>query len=76
MPTRAERLNSIRENLLRIVDEQTAAWAEAGCPPTFSIDGESYSWNEWLSSKLSAVEQLDKLIQRASPYYVRNRNRG
>lgn len=76
MATRAERLASIRDNLLRIVDEQTLAWVAAGCPPTFSIDGESYSWEGWLSSKLEALKTVDAMILRASPYYQRSRHRG
>lgn len=76
MSTRAERLTAIRDNLLQIVEEQTAAWVAAGCPPTFSVDGESYQWDSWLTSKTQAIEQVDKLIQRAQPFYVRSRHRG
>jgi hypothetical protein len=74
--TRVERLTRIRDNLLVVIDEQTAAWMAAGSPPSFSVDGESYQWNEWLTSRLAAVEKLDELIQRASPFYVRTRMRG
>lgn len=76
MATRAERLTATRDNLLQIVEEQTAAWVAAGCPPTFSVDGESYQWDSWLTSKMQAIESLDKLIQRATPFYVRSRHRG
>ena len=76
MATRAERLTATRDNLLRIVEEQTAAWVEAGCPPTFSVDGESYQWDSWLTSKLDAIKALDALIQRAAVYYVTSRRRG
>jgi hypothetical protein len=76
MATRAERLTAIRDNLLQIVEEQTAAWVAAGCPPTFSVDGESYQWDSWLTSKTQAIEQMDKLIQRATPFYMRSRHRG
>lgn len=76
MATRVERLVSIRDNLLRIIDEQTAAWAAAGCPVTFSADGESYAWNEWLSAKMEAVKLLEERIARAQPFYLRSRHRG
>jgi hypothetical protein len=76
MATRVERLTNTRASLLRIIDEQTEAWVTAGCPPTFSLDGESYQWDSWLTSKLDAVEKLDGLIQRAQPYYKRSRHRG
>ncbi len=76
MATRVERLTSTRDNLLRIIDEQTLAWTEAGCPPTMSIDGESYQWDSWLTSKLEAIKSLDALIQRAKPFIRRSRHRG
>lgn len=76
MPTRGERLKATRDNLLQIIEEQTAAWVEAGCPPTFSVDGESFSWEGWLGSKLESVEKLNKLILRANPYYKTSRHRG
>lgn len=76
MATRIERLTSQRDALERIVDAQLAAWEAAGAPPTMSIDGESYQWDSWLTSKLEAIEKLNKLIQSAKPFYVRSRHRG
>lgn len=76
MSARSESLIRTRDNLLAIVEAQTAAWVLAGCPPTFSVDGESYQWDSWLDAKLKALESLDKLIQHASPFYVRSRLRG
>ena len=76
MSTRTDRLTASRDNVLQIVEEQTAAWVTAGCPPTFSVDGESYQWDSWLSSKLEAIKSLDALIQRAQVYYKRSRHRG
>ncbi len=70
-------LQASRDNLVALVEQQTAAWLAAGCPPSFSVDGESYSWNEWLAGKLQAIEQLQGLIQRvgSGPFVVRSRGR-
>jgi len=66
-----------RDDLERIVATQTALWRSAGCPPTFSVDGESYDWNNWLSSKTAALAELQKLIQQrsGSAFIVRSRQR-
>lgn len=76
MATRIERLTSQRDALERIVNAKLAEWEALGAPPTMSIDGESYQWDSWLTSKLDAIEKLNKLIQRAQPFYVRSRHRG
>lgn len=52
------------------------AWETAGCPPTFSVDGESYNWDSWLSTKLDALEKLDAQIAKHSSGIVRSRYRG
>lgn len=76
MSVRSDRLEAIRTSLEAIVATQTAAWEAAGCPTTFSVDGESYDWNGWLQSKLDAIERLNKLIRGAKPYAIRSRVRG
>lgn len=72
-----EDLQSARDNLEGLIDRQTGLWLAAGCPPTVSIDGESYDWNNWLAGKIDALEKLNKLIQvRANPaFIVRSRGR-
>lgn len=70
-------LQAARSNLIAIVKAQTAAWVTAGCPVSFSIDGESYQWNEWLDSKTKAIEDLTNLVNRLNgPWMVRSRGRG
>ena len=77
MPSaRAQRLIDIRTSLENIVKAQTAAWEAAGCPPTISVDGESYQWDSWLTSKLDAISKLSEQIRAASPYMVHSRARG
>ena len=69
-------LKDARDNLGTIIKNQTAAWVTAGCPPTLSIDGESYDWNGWLASKLDAMQKLTEQIRQASsPFMVRSRGR-
>ncbi len=74
--TRVARLTATRSSIEAIIQNQTAAWEAAGCPPTFSIDGESYSWDQWLQSKLEAIDKLNAQIVRARPYFLRSRHRG
>lgn len=76
MSARADSLIRTRNSILAIVEAQTAAWESAGCPPTFSVDGESYQWDSWLTSKLDAIDRLDKLIQKAKPFARVSRARG
>lgn len=72
-----EDLIQARENIERIIAEQTAAWVACGCPPTHTIDGMSWDWNNWLKSRNEEVEQLTALIRkRQSPaFIVRSRGR-
>lgn len=72
----AESLIAIRDNLLAIVQTQTAAWVANGCPPDIGIDGESYQWSAWLTSKLDAIKNLNEQIAAMNPYIVRSRMRG
>ena len=77
MPTPLQSdLAEIRESLVALVKAQTAAWEAAGCPPTFSVDGESYDWNNWLAGKLDAIDRLTQSIQTAGgPFLVRRYGR-
>lgn len=76
MASIVDTLTAARDNIAGVVANQTAAWLAAGCPPTFSIDGESYDWNNWLAGKLDAIERLNVQIQNVSdPFIVRSRVR-
>lgn len=69
-------LETARDNIGSIIEAQTAAWVTAGCPPTFSVDGESYQWDSWLSSRLEEIDKLTEKIQKlSSPHIVRHRGR-
>ena len=44
--------------------------------PTYSLDGESYNWAEYMTALLDAQEKIDQAIQRNSlPWIVRSRAR-
>lgn len=69
-------LKTSRDNYAAILAAQTTAWVAAGCPPTFSIDGESYQWDGWRDSMVKQINELTKTINAvASPYIVRHRGR-
>jgi hypothetical protein len=76
VPTLVENLTAARDNLAAVIALQTAAWVASGCPPTFSIDGESYDWNNWLAGKTAAIENLTTQIQSVGgPFLIRSRVR-
>lgn len=67
MTTDQINLTNARSSLIIAVANQTAVWQALGCPPTFSIDGESYDWNNWLAGKTAAIESMTKQIQQVGP---------
>lgn len=66
MPTDAENLATIRSNLLTYIASVTA-----NPKPTYSIDGQSVSWDDHLASLWKQLESLDEQIATAGgPYEV------
>lgn len=62
--------------LTAVIQAQMAAWQSAGCPPTFSVDGESYDWNNWLAGKTAALSALRAELSAAQgPVIVRTYGR-
>ncbi len=37
--------------------------------PDYGLDGESYQWNAYRDSLLKSLEDIDKAIQRARPFF-------
>lgn len=69
-------LKQSRSNVIAVIAAKTAEWVELGCPPTMSIDGESYQWNEWLKSRNDEIKGLTETINMlSSPWIVRSRGR-
>lgn len=72
----AAQLARIRQNLLDAVEATTEEWVAAGCPVTFSVDGESYQWNDWLKAKTDEITALTLAIQAVGgSFIVRSRGR-
>lgn len=72
MATYLENLTTARDNVAANLAAMTAS-----PKPTYSVDGESYSWSELFSTYTQQLEALEKAIQRASgPFVVRSRARG
>ncbi len=65
----ASLLQSI-QNVATIINTQTALWVAAGCPPTFSVDGESYQWNEWLKARNEELQGLIASRQQVSGSWI------
>lgn len=50
------------------------AQVTANPQPNYSVDGESYSWSEYLAMLITQTENLDRAIQRAGgPFETRSR---
>lgn len=65
-----------RDNLAQLIEIQTLKWLAAGCPPTYSVEGESYDWNNWLTSKTANLDTLNKTIQQMQgPFVIRSKGR-
>lgn len=65
-----------QENLQTALDEIAERLAEitTSSKPSYSIDGESISWNEYRSGLIMDMIELEKALQRASgPFEVRSR---
>lgn len=77
--TSAERVTALGASLdylLQLQQDQLAAWASAGKPPTFSVDGESYSWGSWLAEIDAAIDAKIGQRQKVSgPFIVRTKGR-
>lgn len=70
-------LKTARDNLAAMIAAKTEQWLAAGCPPTISIDGESYDWQAWLRNMNEAVASQTDLINKVSaPWLVRSSGRG
>lgn len=76
MPTDVENLKTIRSNLIAVIAAKTAEWVASGCPPSFSIDGESYQWDSWLKTKNEELKGLTENLRLISgPFIVRSYGR-
>ena len=69
-------LRTARDNVAAVIEAKTAEWVASGCPPTFSVDGESYDWNGWLQARTAELKSLTESIRLlGGSYIVRTRGR-
>lgn len=76
MATDLANLKSIKSNLLQVLADETAYQVTNGPKPSYSLDGESMSWNEWRGAILDKIQLLNNLIQNEqTPFQVVSRAR-
>ncbi len=76
MATNVVNLQAIKAALLQSLADETAFQAANGPKPTYSLDGESYSWSEWRSMMLDKIKDLNILIQQEDPVWcIKSRGR-
>lgn len=69
-------INTAIDNVVAVIAAKTAEWVTNGCPPSFSIDGESYSWDAWLTTKNEEIKRLVETKRLLSgPFIVRSYGR-
>lgn len=74
--SRVTLLNGSLDALLALQKAQIEEWQASGMPPSFSVDGESYQWGQWLASIDAAITAKIEQKQRSSgPFIVRSRGR-
>lgn len=74
--TRIASIDASIDNIVAVIAAKTAEWVASGCPVTHSIDGESYSWNEWLKARNDEIEGLIKTKRLLSgPFIVHSYGR-
>ena len=75
MATAAQHLSNIKNSLLASLAAETAYQEAHGPKPSYSLDGESYSWAEWRTAVLAQVGELNLLIQQEAPFCIVSRGR-
>lgn len=74
--TTRERLQAAYEDMAVTLAMEEAYCAAHGPKPSYSLDGESYSWTEWREAQVRAMDSLKKLIQlEGGPFIVQSRMR-
>lgn len=70
MATFLANLKTTRDNMAARLAEITAS-----PKPTYSIDGESYSWESYQSMLAQQLASLNQLIAAQEPFLIRSRGR-
>lgn len=72
---RATELAGSLDSLIALQKAQIAEWETAGKPPSYSVDGESYSWGSWLAEIDAAITAKIEQRQRVGGAWIA-RSRG
>jgi hypothetical protein len=76
MATDVDNLKALRSSLIQTLATEAAYQAANGPKPSYSIDGESVSWDEWRTSTAAQIDKYTDLIVRLDgPVLVRSRGR-
>ncbi len=76
MPSPVENLITLRDNYIQILTDESTYQLANGPKPSYSIDGESVSWDSWRDSMTAKIESLTNLINKVSgPFLIRSRGK-
>jgi hypothetical protein len=67
MATNLEHLKTIRSQILAELADLTAHRK-----PTYSVDGQTFSWNDYRSRLISDLREIDELIAAEEPAEVKS----
>ena len=67
MPSDSEQIRSIRSQTLAIIAELTAH-----PKPTYYIDGQSVSWNDYLAGLQATVDWCERKLAGEEPFEIRS----
>ena len=67
MPTDLENLRSIKSQLIAALADLTA-----NPKPTYSVNGQSFSWSEHRAGLMQQLTEVNGLIQAESPYELKS----
>lgn len=60
--TNLNTLQTIRDNLLSIINTEVAYQATNGPKPSYNLDGQGVDWNAWLDAMMKRVKDIEELI--------------
>jgi hypothetical protein len=76
MPTDVENLVAARSSLIQALATEAAAQVTGGAKPSYSIDGELVSWDQWRTATMGQIQALTQQIrQLGGPFRIRSRGR-
>lgn len=68
-------LENIRDNYLDGLEKLTKEIAEGRQKPSYSLDGESYNWEQYQTMLFDKIEKVNELIRSQQAFIVVSRGR-